>query len=221
MDLKKLSEQPFVDVIKREHIYSILEKIFKKKAKLQIWQKGENLRLRTTGKLNNLNLQQSIIELEADSKDGFYDFHDDEIFFYTPMRTTIFKSKIIKKEGDNIIRVAYPDVVKMEEARTAPRKQYGLRSYQSIDIVAVTKDGKKVNFSDLRLLDSSNNGAAFLLTKMSAALVEVGSRFVSLSSSVSGIEKRAGIIRNITKFRNNLTGEQCYRIGVEFISNDC
>ncbi|OIQ15540.1 MAG: hypothetical protein BM556_18040 [Bacteriovorax sp. MedPE-SWde] len=207
-------ESDFIDIQKKEHIENLLSNILKNNSNLQIWQKESTLRVKTEGRIKKYDVCDSYIELEAGALDGFMDFEKDEIYFYSKFRKTIFKSKIIRK-GKNKIRIEYPDLIKIEEARVAPRTRYGLRSYQTIDILIQDANKNQIAVTDLKLLDSSESGAGFLINKTMGKYLSIGSKFVTLKSTVEGVEKKGGIVRSLTRFQNSLTGEELFRVGVE------
>ncbi|EQC47749.1 hypothetical protein [Bacteriovorax sp. Seq25_V] len=212
------SEKAFVDINKKDHINSILNKIFKSAKPLQVWQKEEPLRQKANGVLKSLQLSQNYIELESTEVNGFLDFKNDEIFFYSEYRTTIFKSKIKYKNNGRTIVIEYPEMVKIEEARTQPRTRYGISTEHRIEALFEYNDGKKVIQNDVRVLDSSDDGCAILISKHFGQNLVVGGKVVVMNSSVEGLKKRAGLIRSITLFKNTLTGESCFRLGVQLLT---
>lgn len=205
----------FVDIVKKDHIDSVLNKIFKGSLALQIWQKEEPLRQKTNGKLKSINAVSNHIELEASDFDGFVDFKKDEIFFYSNYRMTIFKSKILKKIQGNKVIIEYPELLKIKEARSNQRHRYGLHTNHRLDILLVAPNGAKMIETEVRIIDSSDNGFAILIPKKYGELVKKGTKIIVLEASILHLSKRAGIVRTFMPFKNNLTGENTYRVGIE------
>lgn len=216
--MASLQNIEFIDILKKEHIDSILTKIHKGGLNLQIWQKEEPLRQKTNGILKGLNLVSNTIELEASKFDAFIDFQKDEIYFYSAYRTTIFKSKILKKVQGHKIVINYPELMKIKEARLDQRHRYGIKTNHRLDILFETESKHKIVEADIRVLDSSDNGCAILISKKYATQIKKGTKLIILQASLSHLQKRAGVVRSIFTFRNNLTGEQCYRLGIELLT---
>lgn len=212
------TEQAFIDINKKDHINSILNKIFKSSKSLQVWQKEEPLRKKTCGVVKNFIIPQNYLELESTDENGFVDFRKDEIFFYSEYRTTIFKSKIKYKNNGRTIVIEFPEVVKIAEARSQPRTRYGIATDHRLETLFELKDGKRIIQNDVRILDSSTDGCAILIPKHFGQSLEVGGKIVVMVSSISYLGKRAGIIRSLTLFKNNLSGETCYRLGIELLT---
>lgn len=208
----------FVDIVKKDHIDSVLAKIFKGSLSLQIWQKEETLRQKTHGFLRSINAVSNHIELEASNFDGFIDFKKEEIFFYSNYRTTIFKSKILRKTQNNKVIIEYPELLKIKESRTNQRSRYGLHTNHHLDLLIVTNNESKIVETEVRIIDSSENGLAILLPKKYKELIKKGSKVIILESSLLFLQRRAGLIRTFNSFKNNLTGEKTYRVGIELLT---
>ncbi len=211
-------QKVFIDIQKKEYINSILNKIFKSARPLQVWQKEEPLRQKTNGVVKNLNLSKELITLESDDVDGFIDFKTDEIYFYSEYRTTIFKSKIKFKNDGKTIIIEFPEIVKIEEARMQPRTRYGLNTQHRVDVLFEFSDGRKVIQSDVRVLDSSEDGCAILVSKHFGEYLSRGGKLIIMDASLMNLRKRAGMVRSISTFKNILSGESCYRLGIGLIT---
>lgn len=207
-------EKEYIDIQKRPHIEKLLLDIKRERGALQIWQRDIRVRVRALGQLTKLDSNGKFIDLASREEGGFFDFSDGDIYFYSEHRKVIFKSKVVRL-GDSKIRIEFPDLVKIEDARCEPRTRYGLQSYQTMDIMALANDNQKIPIQDLKLVDSSKDGVGFLVRPRSGAPLEVGARIMTMRATVENVEGRTGVIRSIIKQSNSLSGEELLRVGVE------
>ncbi|EQC50674.1 hypothetical protein [Bacteriovorax sp. DB6_IX] len=209
--MRELKE--LIDIQKKEHISTILRLALRNKFPIHIWQRDSKVRERADGVVINLDIDKSVLELEATKESCFDEFELGEIFFFAEFRKAIFKAQVLKI-GSRKIRISLPQMIKVEEARCEPRVKYGLRSYQSLDIT--TKSQKSANFiTDLQMVDSSKDGVGFLARPLKVNGLNIGDKIFTERATVENIEGRIGVIRSITKQSNSLSGEKLLRIGVE------
>jgi hypothetical protein len=209
-----MNDKEFIDIQKRPHIDKLLLETKREKGNLQIWQRDIRVRVRAHGYLTKIDNDGKYLDLISKEHDGFGDFSDGDIYFYAEHRKVIFKSRVLRL-GAGKIRIEFPDLVKIEDARCEPRVRYGLQSYQTMDIMTLSKENQKFPINDLKLVDSSKDGVGFLIRLKPGANLQVGSKIVTTRSTIENVEGRTGIIRSIIKQSNDLSGEKLLRVGVE------
>jgi len=204
----------FIDIQKRDQIFKLLKDGAREKSSFQVWQRDIRVRVRAKGIITKVDTSFKYIDIQASEVNGFDEFDMGDIYFFYEDRKAIFKSQLIRLSSTKV-RIAFPDMVKVEDARCEPRTRYGLRSYQSMDISALDDDSRKQSLMDLQMIDSSRDGVGFLIRPNAGAILKVGDKIFTVRSTVENVEGRTGVIRSISKQTNNLSGEDLLRIGVE------
>ena len=67
-------------------------------------------------------------------------------------------------------------------------------------------------------MDSSDNGVGLILNILDAKDLKVGSKLITMTSSIENIENRVGVIRSLSFLDNDLSGERFVRVGIELLS---
>lgn len=208
--MKKLN---MVDVSTKSAIASLLETVHKKDIGLQIWQNNDGIKVKAAGKLVKFKKGITSLTIKSNDKSLQKRFELKEIYFFCPYRTMIFKSNLLEIKNKEL-KLSFPELVKIDEARSEKRHNLGLRSYQHIIAQFIPKDQDEIfHPSKLKVLDYSENGCGFLISTMFGKLLSEGDEFNILKSTIEEQLGRVGEIRNFTSFTNNLTGEKFIRIG--------
>lgn len=216
-----LKSEEFIDISQITDIESFVTKLIKNETKIQLWQKEDTFRTQTKGHIVKFcNDERSIIiEASQCSSDGFENFDYREIYIYSPIRSLIFKSKVQKIKDGKYIKIDFPTLAKIEEARREERKYYGMRSYQSLDLSLSHKPNSNLSFliTNISILDSSENGLGFLVPIVDATTLKINQEVKVVKCTLTDKVERVGVIKSLVKRRNNLSGETYIRVGIELI----
>ncbi len=206
-----------VDIVKRTHLSSLLKGVMKNRTEVQLWQNIKMCRHKSHSNILDVDLINGVITVEAIKGHDYSLFDESDVYFYSPLKSMIFKCQI-KAISNKIIKLSFPELAKIEEARSEVRSVYGYRSYQFVNLSLVSpRDSQKIKIDYAKVMDSSNSGMGLLISPKDAQFFKVGGKLISTESSISYVKGRAGIIRSISKDKNELTGEIMLRVGIELI----
>ena len=211
----EIEDELYVSINTRNDIRMLLSNIQKEDYVIKVWQKTELGRVLTIVKIDSIDFSSGEILLKPlDMKNAKMLIPDVPIYFYAARRKVIFKATVSKKAKGRFL-ISSPEEVKVEEMRKVPRKNFGYRSYQSLNFQTVDKFNFEI--PDAQIVDASELGVGLLLKKTEKSKVFKGLKIKVLSSTLPGQEAAFGIIRNIGEVTNFLTGQKHIRIGIEFI----
>lgn len=213
--MEGLHKRP-IDIRNRSQILSLVKSV--NKDPFRVWQKSKKKRKFSFCKVKKINDLQGDILIESHDNSNIMDFNNDYIYFYSPIKSLIFKAKVKKLVSKRHLLISVPEMVKIEDARTEKRKNWGFRSYQFLDLSIVTTNLDKKQIEKTRILDSSENGVGIIIDINQAEHLKVGNKLITLTSSIEGIENRVGVIRSIVFQDNGLTGAKFVRVGIELLS---
>ncbi len=205
-----------IDITSRSQIMSLVTTV--SKSRVRLWQKDQKVRKFSFCKIVQIDENRGRLLLETADDSDLFGFCGDHVYFYSSVRSLIFKAKIEKIISKNRMVLLLPQLVKIEDSRTEKRKNWGYRSYQFLDMSIVTRDLSKKNIEKTRVLDSSDNGVGIILNILDAKDLKVGSKLITMTSSIESIENRVGVIRSLSFLDNDLSGERFVRVGVELLS---
>ena len=207
-----------VDIVKRTHLSSLLKGVMKNRIEVQLWQNIKMCRYKSHSTILDVDLINGIITVEAKKGHDYSLFDKSDVYFYSPLKSMIFKCRI-KSVSTKIIKLSFPELAKIEEARSESRAVYGYRSYQFANLSLVSpRDSRKIKIDYAKVMDSSDDGMGLLISPKDAQYFKVGGKLISTESSIGAMKGRAGVIRSMSKDKNELTGEIMLRVGVELLT---
>lgn len=202
----------YIKLDNRQDIRLLISNVQKSEFLLQIWQKqGRNQRVLSMGKIKKVYENGEMLIVCMDIKEAKKLNPDLPIYFFSPLRKLVFKTKFSPKSNGQFLMTA-PEEVRIEETRREPRKKHGLRSYQTAHFHLLDRN---LFVKGAHIIDSSEGGMGALVSTKYIGCIEEGERIKIEDSTIDGHNGLFGIIRNICKFDNPLTGEKLIRLGIE------
>lgn len=215
MSIDDSSPDEFVDVTSRKKVERILKSIYNSRTSITAWQTHEGAHVNTLGflydyKKNQTQLSFKSIELKEDL--GFT--QGEEIFFHSPFRTTIFKTKI-KKLKKNKLLLDFPMSLKIEQTRQGNRVRLGLKSNQTLIITLYNEEYEKMKI-ECQILDYSDGGVGLLVPIHLAPFLNYSQIIEIGDSNIGMVRNRYFCVRSMNPLENVLSGAKYLRIGGEF-----
>lgn len=205
-----MSSDEKIDIFNSKTIKSFLDQLYKDKLVVRIWQKIEETKSYTFGRIINYRHQDEEIKLEIKDADMRFDLNRD-VFFHTAFKETIFKTTITKAHK-NTISVKRPSLVKIRDARSEERKSFGIASYQFAEIILPNGEENKV-----QVLDSSSNGLGVMVSRAVFSALAKGDHLSICNSSVEDHIGKIAIVRSLSPIDKVLSSEASFRVGLEIV----
>ncbi len=201
-----------IDIANTQMIRKILKDISKSKSVIKIWQSYDETHYFAEGFIHQYNGMQDRLEIRAQKGHLFNFDKKKELFFHSPYKQMIFKTKIDRVE-DKEVWIIRPSILKIDNSRASERKNYGLQSYQTAILVFDNQDEMKVN-----ILDISEGGMAILINKSQYEAFHMKLKVIVKESSVDQCVGKICIVRNKAPVDKVLTSQLVYRVGFEFLN---
>lgn len=202
-----------IDIYNSKIIKKFLAELFKDELSVKIWQNINETKNYSTGKIIKYKHHENLITFCPDPGEVFNFDPKKELYFHTRFKETIFKSEIVKASSDSVV-IKRPALVKIKEARSEKRKNFGLHSYHFAELEFPNKE-----ISKAQCLDTSKSGMGIMVGRPVFAEMSKGLKLKVVNSSVAEHIGKTAIVRNLSPIDNILTNEVSFRVGLEFVQD--
>lgn len=207
-----------------KEIISILKEVFEVDGAFTIWQRDDS-------KVISSQSIGTLVSLEEELGDVVFKLHDsfelDEskgVFLAVQSSQLVFRleTPIVV---DGVLRCTLPDSIRYRERRKHLRTKVKRSESKEVELTFAIKKELDTDEKQRRivskLIDVSDGGACFVVSKETLALIDIKSIFYikSLSSDVT-INARKGMIVNARKYKGPSMGyDEMYSVGVMFLES--
>lgn len=182
-----------------------------------IWQRDEQ---------NNISFQVKA-KLESINADGYMTFLinesiplavNRETFFAIDDSTVVFKT-LGGEFANGQLLAPLPEEARYKERRRHQRKRFKLKDYKQVELSFQYKQNTDGDSIVSNVLDISESGICFLVTKETLALINADENFlINAISSDLGFDVEKGKIMNARKYKGGtLSKGEFYALGVMFV----
>lgn len=182
-----------------------------------IWQRDQDNKIafQFKAKLDSINAEGVMVfnivhQLDLDpNKDTFFAIDDS---------TVVFKTSGVKLELGKLI-APLPEEAKYKERRRHPRKRFKLKDFKQVELNFNFKDEDETDSIISNVLDISESGICFIITKETLAKIDAQENFlINAISSDLGFDVEKGKIMNARKYKGGtLSKGEFYALGVMFV----
>lgn len=207
------AKQVMTDITEFEEIVALLKRVIQSKEKVRIWFIEDGIRIYHYAYPNSYNQTKNTIIFRSLRNDKFSFKNGSTIFFHSPEKEVIFKTTV--KSNDTVfLELELPVMVKCNECRAEKRIRFGLKSEHYAQVFCMNKYKEKLNVK-LKVLDTSTNGCALLISSSLFNTLEVNDKLMIKRLSCDKEEDLVFVIRNKAPLPINVGATISYRIGLE------
>lgn len=211
MNLK--NESQMLDLDAKKEIFKLLNALIQTKKSIRVWQNLESIHRFHYGQVTDVMKGTNQVFLKPVEGEKFTFLKSDVIYFHSAHRTMLFKTTVVEN-SEEILNLALPKFVKIEEGRRFQRKTF---SENSSHLVSIEIEGTGQKFVT-KVIDLSEDGICLLVPLEVSGLVKEFSEVKLIESSLKEIQGKTFIVRHKSPVKDVLGQSGALRIGLELLS---